>query len=143
AADAWGAALIVKLERDPRALGAILTRIAGTPGPTAKILLSHPEARERAAAIETIARAAAVPPTLSGGTSGAAPAGLLSACEWAGAARAGRLPASEWAAVRRLCQAAPQAEPRSTPQAPRAMPQPPPSRSDRRGALPQPEPRGR
>jgi hypothetical protein len=33
-------------------------RIAGTPGPTAKILLSHPEARERAAAIEAIAGAA-------------------------------------------------------------------------------------
>ena len=124
AADAWGAALLVRLERDPRALGAILMRIAGTPGPTAKILLSHPEARERAAAIEAIARAAAptpASPPLSAGTGGAAPAGLLSA--------------AEWAALKRICQATPSAAPRATPQAPPG--------GDRRGSVPRAEPSGK
>jgi hypothetical protein len=87
AADAWGAALIVKLERDPRALADILMRIADTPGPTAKILLSHPEARERAAAIEAIARAAKIAPT------------------------AGLLTNTEWAALKQICQAAPPSTP--------------------------------
>ena len=132
AADAYGAALIVKLDRDPRALGAILTRIAGTPGPMAKILLSHPEARERAAAIEAIARAApaaqAAPP-LSDGTGGGAVAGLLNA--------------AEWAALKRICRASPQATPRRPPQAaPRAIP-PEKPRADQRGALPRLEPSGK
>jgi Zn-dependent protease with chaperone function len=94
AADAFGAALIVKLARDPRALGAILTRIAGTAGPNAKILLSHPEARERAAAIEAIAHAAT--PSQTGG-------GPL-------------LSAAEWTALKRICRAGPQAAPPNTPQ---------------------------
>jgi Zn-dependent protease with chaperone function len=135
AADAWGAALIVKLERDPRALGDILMRIAGTPGPTAKILLSHPEARERATAIEAIARAANIAPAappLSDGTGDAPAAGLLNA--------------TEWAALKRICQAAPQTEPKTaprvTPQSPRATPNENPS-GDRRGALPRLEPSGR
>jgi Zn-dependent protease with chaperone function len=93
AADAFGAALIVKLARDPRALGAILTRIAGTAGPNAKILLSHPEARERAAAIEAIAHAAT--PSQTGG-------GPL-------------LSAAEWTALKRICRAGPQAAPPNTP----------------------------
>ena len=130
AADAWGADLLVRLERDPRALGAILMRIAGTPGPTAKILLSHPEARERAAAIEAIVRAAPTPaaPPLSDGTGGAAPAGLLSA--------------AEWAALKQICQATPAAAPRVTPSAPRVTPQAPPG-GDRRGSLPRAEPSGK
>jgi len=37
AADAYGATLLGRLGRDPHALGAILIRIAGTPGPMAKI----------------------------------------------------------------------------------------------------------
>jgi Zn-dependent protease with chaperone function len=131
AADAFGAELMAKLERDPRALGAILTRIAGTPGPMTKILLSHPEARERAAAIEAIARAAPAPPVappLSDGTGGAEPAGLLTA--------------SEWAALKRICEASPQSAPRTNPQAPRAAPHETPG-SDRRGAFPRLEPSGR
>jgi hypothetical protein len=138
AADAYGAQLIVKLERDPRALGDILLRIAGTPGPMAKILLSHPEARERAAAIEAIARAAAVKPAappLSDGTGDALPAGLLTA--------------SEWSALKQICQAAPQSTPRATtpaprisPQAPRSAPQEAPG-GNQRGALPRLEPSGR
>jgi Zn-dependent protease with chaperone function len=131
AADAWGAALIVKLERDPRALGAILLRIAGTDGPMAKILLSHPEARERAAAIEAIARAANVKPAAtprSDGTGDAPPAELLTA--------------AEWAALKKICQAAPETAPRATPQAQRVTPQTRPG-GDRRGALPRPEAGGR
>ncbi len=90
AADAYGAKLIAQLGRDPRALGAILLRIAGTPGPMAKILFDHPEARERAAAIDAIA--AATPPhrplpppaPFADGTgSPTAPPGLLDAAEWA------------------------------------------------------------
>jgi Zn-dependent protease with chaperone function len=91
AADAYGAALIGRLGRDPRALGAILVRIAGTPGPMAKILLDHPEAKERAAAIEALAGAR--PPA---GTAGGA----------------GLLDASEWAALRRICAPAPQQDQR-------------------------------
>ncbi len=124
AADTYGAQLMVKLERDPRALGEILMRVADMPGPTAKILLSHPQARERAAAIEAIARAAgpAAAPSPAAG-------GLISA--------------SEWAALKRICQAAPADAPRAIPQA-RAAPQPG-AASERRGALPLPlpEPGGR
>jgi hypothetical protein len=142
AADVYGAELVAKLGRDPRALSAILLRIAGTPGPMTKILLSHPEARERAAAIEAIARASpatAKPRSLSDGTGGSDAAGLLTA--------------SEWAALKRICQAAPAAKP-SPPAA--ARPVPPatrrPSRgtleesspqADQRGGLPRLEPSGR
>ncbi len=130
AADAYGAQLIVKLERDPRALANILLRIAGTPGPMAKILLSHPEARERAAAIEAIARAAAVkpaPPPLSDSAGGVTAPGLLTA--------------TEWTALKRICQAAPHTPPQA-PQTARPVPQQAPA-GDRRGALPRLEPGGR
>lgn len=106
AADAFGAELIVKLARDPRALGAILMRIAGTSGPNAKILLSHPEARERAAAIEAIARAAPRPQT--NGTA------LLSA--------------AEWTALKRICRAGPEPALPTTP--------PDTARGSGRGAAP-------
>jgi predicted Zn-dependent protease len=106
AADAFGAELIVKLARDPRALGAILTRIAGTSGPNAKILLSHPEARERAAAIEAIARAA--PRPQANGTA------LLSA--------------AEWTALKRICRAGPEPALPATP--------PDTARGSGRGAAP-------
>jgi Zn-dependent protease with chaperone function len=139
AADAWGAGLMVKLERDPRALGDILMRIASTDGPTAKILLSHPEARARAAAIETIARSTNVRPAAaprSDGT-GDAPSEAL-------------LTAAEWGALKKICQAAPQAKPRTTshaphetPQAPRAPSQERPGGEQRGGALPRLEPGGR
>jgi Zn-dependent protease with chaperone function len=89
AADAYGAALLGRLGRDPRALGAILIRIAGTPGPMAKILLDHPEAEERAAAIDALARAAA---PLSGDPKAAATL----------------LDDSEWTALKRICAIPPQ-----------------------------------
>jgi hypothetical protein len=136
AADAWGAALIVKLDRDPRALGDILLRIAGTEGPMAKILLSHPEARERAAAIEAIARAANIKPAASPRSDGTGnvPAGLLTA--------------TEWAALKRICQAVPTSvpkndtkpAPRGAPQSPRAAPN---DTGGRRGSFPRLEPSGR
>ena len=83
AADAYGAMLIAKLGRDPRALGTILTRIAGSPGPLATILLSHPEAKDRAAAIEAIAgppKPKSPPPV--DGSDDAADIGLLTTAEW-------------------------------------------------------------
>jgi Zn-dependent protease with chaperone function len=113
AADAFGAELVVKLARDPRALGTILTRIAGASGPNAKILLSHPEARERAAAIEAIARAA---------PAARADGGAL-------------LSAAEWAALKRICRAGPQATPRAT--------APDTGNGSGRGASPRPVPGGR
>ncbi|HEY4747844.1 MAG TPA: M48 family metallopeptidase, partial [Steroidobacteraceae bacterium] len=88
AADGYGASLLGRLGRDPHALGAILIRIAGTPGPMAKILLDHPEAEERAAAIDALARAAPPRP-------GGADAATL-------------LDESEWAALKRICTTAPQ-----------------------------------
>jgi hypothetical protein len=103
-------------------------RIAGTPGPMAKILLSHPEARERAAAIETIARNANL---RSGGT-----------CD-------GLLTAAEWAALKKICQAAPKTAAPANPQASRTTPQGPNAAArerpggERRGALPLPESSGR
>ena len=56
---------------DPRALGAILERIAGAIEPGLKILLDHPQTKDRVAAINAGAR----PP------SAAQP--LLDAAEWA------------------------------------------------------------
>src|SRR3977135_444349 len=88
AADAYGASLLGRLGRDPHALGAILIRIAGTPRPLAKILLDHPEAEERAAAIDALARAAAPRP---GGTDAAT-----------------LLDDSEWTDLKRICATAPQ-----------------------------------
>ena len=107
AADAWGANLVVKLERDPRALGDILRRIAGSSyGPMAKILLTRPEARERAAAIEAIARTANIRP---------ATAPLSD----------GLLTAAEWTALKKICQATPQARPGGDRRG--ALPRPEPS----------------
>jgi Zn-dependent protease with chaperone function len=91
AADGYGAALLGRLGRDPRALGAILVRIAGTPGPMAKILLDHPEAQERAAAIEALAGARA---------------GIRDGTDTP------LLDAAEWAALKRICAAVPQQDQR-------------------------------
>jgi hypothetical protein len=55
AADAYGTALMTRIGGDPRALGTILLRIAGTTHPGPKILLDHPETRDRIAAIEAMA----------------------------------------------------------------------------------------
>jgi predicted Zn-dependent protease len=77
AADAYGTALMTRIGGDPRALGTILLRIAGTTHAGPKILLDHPETRDRIAAIETMAP----PRTTGGGRQGARP--LLDASEWA------------------------------------------------------------
>ena len=55
AADGYGVVLMTKIGGDPRALGTILTRIAGSTHPGPKILADHPETRERVAAIEAMA----------------------------------------------------------------------------------------
>mgnify|MGYP000986078322 CR=1 FL=1 len=73
AADLYGVALMNQIGGDPRALGSLLQRIAGThAGP--KILLDHPETRDRVAAIEAAAGTAA-------GTAPRRP--LLDQAEWA------------------------------------------------------------
>ena len=55
AADAYGVMLMGRIGGDPRALGTILIRIAGTTHPGPKILADHPETRDRVAAIEAMA----------------------------------------------------------------------------------------
>ena len=55
AADGYGVTLMSKVGGDPRALGTILTRIAGTTHPGPKILADHPDTRGRVAAIEAMA----------------------------------------------------------------------------------------
>jgi hypothetical protein len=63
AADVYSVALMNKIGGDPRALGNILLRIAGThSGP--KVLLDHPETRDRVAAIEAAAGTAPTRPLL-------------------------------------------------------------------------------
>jgi Zn-dependent protease with chaperone function len=57
-ADLYGANLMTRIDGDPRALGAILLRIAGKPGGIANFLLDHPQASQRAAAIEKVGRPA-------------------------------------------------------------------------------------
>jgi len=69
-ADAFGVAVVKGMGGNPRALGTILLRIAGTSHPGPKVLLDHPETKERIAAIEAISG--------SGSTRS-----LLSAEEWA------------------------------------------------------------
>jgi len=86
AADAYGATLVAKIGGDPRALGAILLRIAGTGGPFAKFLLDHPEAKDRAAAIDAFAGPRA-------------PKGDPDGVE----GRTALLDASEWTALKRIC----------------------------------------
>ena len=88
-ADAYGARLLAGAGGDPRALGDILQRIAGTPGAFTKILLTHPEAKDRAAAIARIA-----------GPRSAAADGADKAV--------GLLDAAEWASLKRICGAASQ-----------------------------------
>jgi len=55
AADGYGVTLMTKIGGDPRALGTMLTRIAGTTHPGPKILADHPETRDRVAVIEAMA----------------------------------------------------------------------------------------
>jgi Zn-dependent protease with chaperone function len=79
-ADGYGVALMGKLGGDQRALGTILSRIAGSTHPGPRILLDHPETAERVATIEAMARAAPA----------SAPARAL-------------LTRSEWAALKTIC----------------------------------------
>jgi predicted Zn-dependent protease len=96
AADAFGTDLMLKLGRDPRALGNYLLRHGDSSGSKVEVLLrDHPERRERAAAIEATARAAP-----NGG--GNAASALLSA--------------TEWAALKRICQVAPTPMPPAAPE---------------------------
>jgi predicted Zn-dependent protease len=76
AADLYGARLVAKIGGNPRSLGAILVRIAGGPGPMAAILIDHPQAEARAAAIEALAPPAGTTALLDG---------------------------AEWAALKRIC----------------------------------------
>jgi Zn-dependent protease with chaperone function len=69
AADVYSVELISRIGGDPRALGTILQRIAGSTHSRMRILLSHPDTKKRIEAIEAIARA--------GGTRT-----LLSESEW-------------------------------------------------------------
>ena len=75
AADSYSVALMRKVGGDPRALGQLLARIAGShDGP--RILLDHPDTRDRVAAIEAVAGSAPTRPLLD---------------------------AAEWAALKRIC----------------------------------------
>jgi len=76
-ADRYGVDLMTKISADGSALGAILARIGGAE-PSIRILLDHPETKERVAAIN--ARAAA-----------------------SQSAREPMLSPAEWAALRRIC----------------------------------------
>jgi Zn-dependent protease with chaperone function len=64
AADGYGVTLMTKIGGDPRALGTILTRIAGSTHPGPKILADHPETRDRVAAIEAMAGSGPTRPLL-------------------------------------------------------------------------------
>jgi hypothetical protein len=55
-ADAFGVQLMDKLGGDPRALGAILIRIDGSSHPGLKLLLDHPDTKDRLAAINAAQR---------------------------------------------------------------------------------------
>lgn len=76
AADAYAVALLTKIGSDPRGLGRLLSRIAGDTHPGPRILLDHPDTRDRVALIER--------------TAGAAPARRL-------------LDGAEWAALKNIC----------------------------------------
>jgi hypothetical protein len=109
----------------------------------AKIRLDHPEARERAAAIEAIARAANITPPaapLSDGTGNAPAAGLLTSAEWAALKRNSQ--AAPTTVPKTESKTEPKTAPRVTPQSPRTTPNENPS-GDRRGSFPRLEPSGR
>jgi Zn-dependent protease with chaperone function len=76
AADAYAVDLMKAVDADPRALGTILTRIAGSSHTPLKFLLDHPETKDRVNAINSRAGGGPVKPLLA---------------------------PSEWADVRRIC----------------------------------------
>jgi predicted Zn-dependent protease len=65
-ADAYSVMLMKKMGGDPRALGTILLRIAGTSHPGPRLLLDHPETKARVAAIEALSGAEPARPLLDG-----------------------------------------------------------------------------
>jgi hypothetical protein len=65
AADAYAVGLITGIGGDPRAFGRILLRIAGATHPGPKVLLDHPETKDRVAAIEGMAAAAPARPSVN------------------------------------------------------------------------------
>ncbi len=75
-ADQYAVALMNRLGGDARALGTLLTRVSGGTHPGLKILLGHPDTRERVAAIDAIS----------------SPKGSATF-----------LDAEEWAALKRIC----------------------------------------
>jgi Zn-dependent protease with chaperone function len=76
AADAYGVELMGKTGGDPRALGTILLRIAGSTHSGLKILLDHPETQKRVDAINAMATPGPVHPLLD---------------------------AADWSALKRIC----------------------------------------
>jgi Zn-dependent protease with chaperone function len=77
AADLYAVELIAKAGGNPRALGAVLGRIAGSNDPNLRILLNHPVTGERIALIEQMSAATAATRPL--------------------------LDAADWAALKRIC----------------------------------------
>jgi Zn-dependent protease with chaperone function len=77
AADLYGVQLMANIGGDPRALGKILDRIAGAIEPGIKILLDHPQTKDRIAAINAAAPAVIRKPLLA---------------------------PDEWTALRRICE---------------------------------------
>jgi Zn-dependent protease with chaperone function len=65
AADAYAVDLMKTIEADPRALGSILTRIAGSSHSSLKFLLDHPETKDRVDAINARAGGGPVKPLLA------------------------------------------------------------------------------
>ena len=76
-ADRYGVELMSRAGGDPRALGAVLTRIAGAIHPGVEILRDHPDTKARVGVINTLAAASSPPQPL--------------------------LEPSEWAALKRIC----------------------------------------
>jgi predicted Zn-dependent protease len=78
AADRYSVGLMTRANGDPRALAAILDRVAGGAAPGSKILLDHPQTNDRIVAINTAADALPAPTQAL-------------------------LPAADWAALKRIC----------------------------------------
>lgn len=76
AADTYAVDLMKRIEADPRALGTILTRIAGSSHSPLKMLLDHPETKDRVEAMNARAGSGPIKPLLD---------------------------PSEWADVKRIC----------------------------------------
>ena len=80
AADAYSVDLMAKAGGDPHALGVILARIVGDKDHGMKLLLDHPETKDRIAAIDAVAVAGATTPLLD---------------------------AAQWSALKQICSTAP------------------------------------